>query len=101
MSNAEVLLRQDDETVDVPQTSQHQESRPVVRGHKSQENGLARAGADRPALLVTLSGRTRRASARNNGNRGSHIASSQRRNERLGIRIAPLQGINWRRSLGR
>src|SRR5262245_33297085 len=72
MSNADVLLRQDDETVDVPQTSQYQDSRPVIGGHKSQENAFARVRAERPALLVTLVGRGRRDSARKHGKRGSH-----------------------------
>src|SRR5262249_10936663 len=72
MPNADVLLRQDDETVDVPQTSQHQDSRPVIGGHKSQENAFARVGAERPALLVTLVGRSRQDSARKYGRRGSH-----------------------------
>src|SRR6516164_2308129 len=101
MSNADVLLRQDDETVDVPQTSQYQDSRPVIRGHKSQENAFARVGAERPALLVILVGRSRRDSARKHGKRGSHHrerpASKCTARHRLHLLSAPFQDIELAR----
>src|SRR5262247_4116573 len=99
MSNADVLLRQDDETVDVPQTSQYQDSRPVIRGHKSQENALARVRAERPALLVTLVGRNRRDSAHKHGKRGNHDREQPASKSAPRHRIAPLNSNHQHRRL--